>query len=1179
MGASYELLLLGPAEVRCAGAPVQIRQREPRALLFYLGSKSGMVTREAIIDLFWEGLPAAEALEHLQRAETALQSSLPGPAVIVKDANFIGLDQANVKADQREFQNLLDQAGGAPWRDSPQSPLSPESYQLLSQAAGLWRGRRYLQDLTLPPAPRLLTWLRETARRMENLRGRILERLANHSFAIGDHQRALELSRQALENLRLDENVHLLVMQALLSLGRTEEARTHFESLQRKLQRELDTAPSPRLVDLYRQIRTGTIKHSQAVPAGSWKLRTSFQVPFTGRELILEKLNQSLKKGGGVLIIGEAGQGKTRLLQEFSRRLDPRLRLLVSTCRPAETNLPFQPIIEILRHHILPDEWLSLSASWAGQLTLLMPELAVMRPDLNQPLMEVTPELAPGHARSIIMEAIRQVFITLSRKHRLVFCLDDAHWSDEATLATITYLLEREPFRKDAFLVMAARQEEQSPHLASQVKTLLPSGSLDVIHLPQFSTAETAALAGHMLGTALSERLSQRLSEETGGNPLFILETLRLIKETTDLSDLETLTNFPITSSFQTLIRARLAKLSALAREVLEAAAVQGEEFDPKITAQMVNLGQDELQRALQELEQRQLIRAQAGGTGQNQTLYCLSHQYIREMLLQEINPLQKRLFHLRFARILADRLRTPVSETAAILAQHYEAAGEPALAFDQWVNAGRYARQLFSTTEAYSAFRQAESLIRTTPGLTDMQIHRLYAEWTETAYESEDPASIRRQNNFLLALGEQRHSAMLTGTALDGLSDACMAENQFETGLNYTRQAIRYLEKSDNLFEHMEAYNHQGVFLLMLNQIEAAGEAFQDALALGAHQDDPLILRSRANAHYHLSVTSTFKGWPQTAVLHAARSLEDFKTLNRAHGQVTSYSALALSNYFLGLFTPAAEACEQGLELAGKLQAGRMLGYLHLYRAMIRLSQGEVAPAWEDWLKAGDLGERYGHQEITAISLRLSGDLFLLLGDAEQAANVYLQALELSENLFIASDCRFRAGLALYLSGKTEAGLIAIEKSIQDADNSGSRLIHILARASLAFARRHEEDPEKLDQDIEEILEETSVRGLRFAYLWGLITRGDIYLRLQNYPAAREVFQTVAKEAGEIPIVWLELTALQALERIAALTGEQHPRQRERMEAILKRLDRAITQEPYRNAFLRLQERFRPPQ
>jgi hypothetical protein len=142
--------------------------------------------------------------------------------------------------------------------------------------------------------------------------------------------------------------------------------------------------------------------------------------------------------------------------------------------------------------------------------------------------------------------------------------------------------------------------------------------------------------------------------------------------------------------------------------------------------------------------------------------------------------------------------------------------------------------------------------------------VHDLYAEWSEMAYLMEDAATIQRLADSLLRYGQARNSPLLIGTALNIASDASMVLNQFSDGLKLTESAFPHLESSGSLFELMEAYNHRGVFLTMLNRVDEAIPSFQDALAVGADSDALPVVRARANAHYQLAVAWTLHGSPE---------------------------------------------------------------------------------------------------------------------------------------------------------------------------------------------------------------------------------------------------------------------------------------------------------------------------
>ncbi len=1155
-----QILLLGSPEIRYEDQPIHIPRRIPRALLFYLASQGGMVGRDQVLPLFWEEASEAEARRRLSDTLSRLREALPEPEVLISTPTLLGLDFSKVYVDQLEFQDLLNQVGRIPWQISPQIPLPESIHQTLQKAVRLWRTPHYLAGANFPSSVAIDNWLTEAAQKMEHLFRRSLVRLSLHAEALGDLEYALQLTHQALILDELDEDLHARVLHLLIGLGKPEEARRHYHYVQALMQREYQASPSPRLEALYQQATAHSSRMDVRLTP-TWKVRPTMQVPFVGRKNILEQLQHSYLKGGGVIIFGESGQGKTRLMQEFILKTSPTPRLLLTAPHPTESNLPFQPIIDLLRNHIQPEEWRLLPSIWLSKLSLLLPELGeLVQGVIESPILEAMPEVAPGQARVVILEAIRQVFLMISRKGRLVFCLDDAQWCDEATLVTIAYLLERPPFGQQAFFLAAARWEEKNPHLESLLASLQQVNKIHVLPLPRLSESEIRELTAYIIGYTPPDPFTNRLQAETGGNPFFILETLRAILETNASFDQTQLSALPLAPSVQSLINARLDKLAGPERQILEVAAILGTDIDPDLIAEVLEEAIYQIHQALKALEKRSLIELTEGPTGT--TRYRFIHEKIKEALLLRLHPLHAQMLHRKVAQAL--ERKGVGDDSAAILAHHYEQAGEISRAFDYWIQAGRRARQLFSSTDALWIFDRANRLIGAGQ-LTDLQIHNLHAEWTETAYEIEDVITIQRINSDLLKLGYQRNSPLLIGTALDGMSDACMASNQFEEGLDYTNQAIPFLEQGGSLYKLMEAYNHRGVFLYMLNRLDEALKSFQKVLDLGGDSQEPQIVRARANAHYQIAVALVINGWPERAQTHAQRSLADFIQLKRVHGTITAYSALALAQYFLGNYTQARQNCQHGLELAERAQAWRMMGYLHTYQAMIEMAIGELDSAIAHAEKAIELGEHYSHHEITAGGYRMIGDILsYLLEDPHKSLESYTRALEASQEIFLSVDIQFRLGYALYFSGQEEKGLAMLSEAISTAQAAGLGIIWMMAQTLLMVIYGHTQQWEHVERLGTQLYQEARQRSTLSIQLATANQLGKLAQQRGDWTAAIKYFRETANAAALMPNPWLELQSLTSLHNALKAIGETDPAIRSRLEYLLSFLETRLHRQPY---------------
>jgi DNA-binding SARP family transcriptional activator len=968
------LLLLGPPAVYRGEDPVQIQRRIQRALLFYLAAEAGPKSRAELTTLFWpeesDDLARRHLREALSKLRTQLAAALPGEEVLVAGQDRVELDERFVYVDTREFQKILDQVGHATWQLSPNKPLPEAVYQRLLKAVRLWRSPRFMAGANLPSSGELDDWLTRLSQNLEHTRERVLERLAAHARAVGDLEAALHWLRMALETDALNENLHYRVLEALISLGRRTEAIKHYRSLQELLQRELGAAPSAALQALVQKVgQEDAIQPPSDRPG--WPVSMSMQVPFVGREQTLRDLGQAFHRGGMVALFGEAGAGKTRLVQELFCMLEPAPHLLLAPSRPLENNLPFQPLIELLRHSIAPADWSAIPPVWASHLSVLLPELHVLHPGLPAP-----PQLDPEQARALLFEAFHQLLLTLAAgpsaggaagrpaarppaRQPILLFLDDAQWADEATLAAMGFLVERSFFDRDSLLLIAARPEEVNPALARLLHSPHIATAFRRVDLELLGEEEIAHLVRNALGQTPSDRLVKRLAQDTGGNPLFLLETLRGVLEQPLGPDLANVPDtLPLAPSIHTLVRTRVRSLTPTAHQTLLTAAVLGNTFTLPVLEKACRLGAEQVVQALEELEQTHLVQPfQISSPGE--PAYQFIHDKIREVLVLELSPARKRLLHLRAAQAMEQALGVQAAQQAPVLARHFEAGGQPIAAFHYWIQAAQRARQLYSASEAQAAYHTAERLLPPLgPHLTDADYCLLYAGWGELAFEARDRPTLDRVYTALLRVGEERQSQGLIGCALSGLGNVATLHNQPAEALLYVEQAVGYLKGALEAaqanaqanaqdkasargesaasggafgggasqmrmirFEYMQALIRRGSYLGMLNRYEEANEAYQTALELGKDSPgvphDPRVAQARSEALSLTSLGLARLGWPAKGLEQGKRALQQAVHSQQLPMQVHACEALAWNSTLTGDFDQAYRYIHKGFELA----------------------------------------------------------------------------------------------------------------------------------------------------------------------------------------------------------------------------------------------------------------------
>jgi tetratricopeptide (TPR) repeat protein len=1152
---SLRVLLLGTPEIHWGEETLPIQRRYPRALLFYLASMGAMIGREELLTIFWEDQSEKTARLRLRETLNKLRTALPHSTLLISQDDRIGLDFSRVWVDQLAFDRCCDLYWNEAKQIPRQDPLPDHIYASLKESAELWRGPRFLAGVNLPSTNLLDGWLSRTSQRTEHVRGMVLQRLSDHAFVTGNLEESLRLARLALENDELSENLHERILQILIRMDRRNEAREHFNYLLEVTQRELGQNPSPRLYALF-QLTRASNSFVPIPPNQILKVKSSTQAPFVGRQAILAQLNKAQKSCGAVFILGESGLGKTRLLQEFIAQLYLKPRLLIAGCRPYESNLPFQPIIDIVRNSIQPEEWINFPVAWINNLLPLAPDLADLRPDADTAL-----ELVPEHGRSMLFEAIRQILAHIAKQQRLIVCIDDAHWADEATLSTIAYLLERPPFLEDAFLIIAARSEHTNPHLESLMRFQEERGRGSRLMLPRLRQTEIHQLASFKLHTSPSNEFIAQLAKETGGNPFFILETLRTLLERNSVHDASSPAAFPLPRNMYLLIRNRLSNLSSLTYSVLEVAAVIGTEFHPELLGRAGEFSSKEIVQTLMELEQQQLVECVHTKSGE---LTCrFIHDKIRETLLLEINPVKIRWLHKQVALAMEGFLQEDVSNQAAILAYHNQAAGEWSRAFDYWIKAGQRARQLLSVKEALQAFREAEGLLRQ-PGchLSDEQIHRLFNERNELKFDTHNTSALQEQNKLLLEIGEERRSALLIGTALLGLGNACMSSDQFEQGIQYTTQAIQLLDSTNNISQRVQAYIDRGVLCYMLSRWKEAERDFERALDLARDHQEADIIRARANAHYNMAVIMNLQGQPAKAGQHALLAIGDqpLQVRNvRTYRHVPGYSALALAQVFMGEYAQAKDSFQTGIELAEKTSSWRMLSYLLGNRALYERNIGQLGSSIKSAQKMINIGEQYGHKDIIALGNRLSGDIFFYLQSPEQAEKHYRKGIEIGGESFIAPDILFRLGHVLCQLGQSKLGMHYLQEALKTAKEAGLGLIHILTQASLTRVYASQGQWEQAQRLAINLEKETRRRSLVTLYLRSINLLGEYAYRQNEIDIAINRFETTARQAACLPNPWIELKSQTMLNRCYHSKGEFNSSSQERISTILDEMESNI--------------------
>ncbi len=1143
--------------------PVLIKRRTTRALLFYLAAFGKPVHRETLMELFWPDEPLEKARLALTDTLSKLRSDLKEKGSINTFLPFIALNSQLVEVDWLKIRDLAKQINKQLGATKPDQALNASLHQNMTEALAIWHSAEFIENDDVAVSPELENWLAGIRADNAEFFLRLLTRLAAHETLTGNLDQAIHFLTQALEFDEYSETLNRNLIEAYLNAQRSSEAREHYEAVKALYEADGDGEIPEILLALKPRL---TLHHTVSAIAENpnWSIQPGLPVPFIGQKEALTELINVSKRGGAVIVLGDGGSGKTRLVHEFCRRLGAGTRLLVASCQPLETGMPFAPWVSLLRASMSEEDWRQLDVSWAAPLSMLFPELHALRTDLHLPPSEIP--------RTVLMEAGYQLLSQLTQKNMLILFMDDAHWADESSLALVSYLLKKSFFRPGrSLLILSARTEEKNSMLDKFLMAPHPE-QLRRINTQLFTRENLAELCYFAFSRAAPPEFVEKLYQDTGGNEFFSIQILQAFWEENPNLDFGNVASLPIPLSITDAIQRKFNALSRPARDVIITAVVLGSQFEISMLEAAVSLSADEYLLALEELEQARIIHPLHKGNGS----FGFVHEKLREGLLLQLNQNRKRLLHRKVALALESYLSTNIISQASLLAYHFEEGGMHSKAFDAWVLAAEHAWRLMSTYEAMDACRRAERLILRAGEVTEEQIYKMYRVWNEIAFQNDDFKTLETLNQTLQTLGKDLNSNLLIGAALTGLSDAEMSRNQFGQALEYVQQAFGYLQKTDNSYEKARALERWGVYEYMLGHIRESQPYFLRALELTQGAADFFSLIERGTSFYQLAITETLRGYPLIGLEHARQSLQAQQQARNIYGQIVAYSVIGLANFLVSNYASGLEACLRGIELASRVDGWRMYGYLCSYAAFCETEMGLVDDAWEHAQKAIEIGYRQGHGEIVGLGYRVVGHVYFHLGAIEKASEAYQQGMSAAGQHFVALENMYRFGYTLTLMGQ-EIGRHYLTQAINTAWESELGSIAILGtfnQLAVHLIRGEQAEFEERAKWLKELVLERAKIDVT-----GNFNRmiAEHAFKQGDYQRALTLAQPSIKLYSQFQVPWYELSCLRIVEQSSRQLGLELEPVQLRIDELLAKLESSLQKAPLQAEWQNYRTRIAP--
>jgi DNA-binding SARP family transcriptional activator len=855
------------------------------------------------------------------------------------------------------------------------SYLETPSLELLKQDAVL------LEGFDFDDAPDFADWLESSRQDLFSLRSQTAEREATRLEQSGNFRLALDyaLLRLKLEPLAEEAYRHVAKLQYLQ--GDRSAALATLERCRKMLREEFRAQPLAETRDLQTMIESGALLPSTSQPPQTAVIPASVLRPpvLAGREREWEQMEQAWQEGKLIFLSGDAGSGKSRLATDF---LTSKGRFVRQEARPGDVHVPHSSNIRFQRENLrrYPDYQPPL---WVKQA------LAPYMPELEVEMTSQGPSSQTRYAEANL-EILKQ-----NGLHGEAMFLDDFQFMDEASVQLGLYMFSQLlPLGSSGTMpgfIAAFRRAELTPFLEEQIAKMVESGMAVRIELGPLP-AESIARLVQGLGLENAETLVPGLARYTGGNPLFILETLKYLIETNALAQ-----GLPPRLAPQgkvaTLIGRRLQRLSPSALNLARVASVAVTDFALELAAFVLERPSFELAEAHAELETSQILRGNA-----------FSHDLVFEAVLANIPAAIKQLLHLRTAKYL----ETLKNSNPAVLAQHYFEGGDPFKAAECWLRAAHKA-QLASLLKEGRDF--AERAIQVYQHHRDPREYEATTQLFEILGIQGSFEDLVRTSDRLVTLA--RTSQQKLG-ALTRWTEVLHMTRHFSEALEKINEALK-LVAADDLLPHAQLRQTELYCCLRLGHFERAKTAL----------DTYKTLATQLN---NLEVTGSVmedEGVYYAALDEHEKAISQFNRLIAMIDEVEQYhfakarilSRRASSEFALGLTEEALADVATARAVAQKYKVvARGFVWPWSGESYTQLALGNIAKAWE----AAQEAERYDKDEDPKVTYLVTARVLHVLGQEERAI-AELEAFLAQQD----SDATMNADVLLLLSQITGDALL----------------------------------------------------------------------------------------------------------------------------------------------------------
>lgn len=849
------------------------------------------------------------------------------------------------------------------------------------------------------------------------------------------------------------------------------------------------------------------------------RLSTDITEPFVGREkelAVLESLFDSIleNQGNFVLIEGETGIGKSRLVEEFLAKVKSKGAMVVkghgyhkevSTYRLfSELFRNFFAHIDYDTRHLAP----LLDNLTIGLLQKIVPELSDYIPfDVSR---IGTPPMSPKEEKQRFYDVLLLFFLKLSHRQPLILDVEDLHWLEPDTLELLRYLITN--LRKAPVMVIAtSRGLDTGSFTRNWLEGLEDQRMLHRLELSGLASEEVKKLAKALFNQELTDNFFGWLLDYTAGNPLFINESLRAgveqdafffdpvesrweIKE--EYSD-----RILQPATLQSVIQRRLKGLDKPSRKVLSLAAVMGDRFDLDTLQKLSTISMAQLKRTVGDLILKNLIQKipdkekEKGG-------YRFTHHIVRLHVYEDLSPEFRERTHQKIATLLEKSQRKiKAAQRVEDLAYHFSRGKRDRNSLKKsiryLIQAGQEMRKQFSEGKAEQYLLRAQELLEKMPSSKD-------------------------KNTNLLRL-------------LELLGEVQSRIGKSEAAINSYQEALK-LGKTENLLDHIrkaQMYRKIGYVYHSISDYSKAISYYERALEeLGGFSLEP-ERTEYINICNCLGLSYVMKGEHDKCVEWSEKAVQLSQKKKHLSLLEKSYNNLGWIAYSQGKYDRAIDFFNRCLEIQTQVQDKSRLSALKINLGVIHLNLGQYDKAEEYYLKGLNLAQEMGNLSWKGIIYNNLGVLYKDRGEWEKALGFLERSLKIREQygdrrgMVSALD---NLGMTCLAQGQSDKAFDYVSRSLSICHKIGAKDILPLIQADLGKVHlrlnRHQEGFNLIKDAVNVATEQSSKMSLGIAKR----TLGQFYLSLEEWERAQRPLRKSLRIFEELRSPFQQARSLESL-------------------------------------------------